>query len=136
MGQDEEMDTTQLEQAQPLFMIDKGKEKGSSEEKRDGDDSDSGQDEDPNCPVDDEEDDDEVSVTKKASTNFVRAENGEGTKTNGNHHSESEESSEEEDQEERDQTTVKAAKCLLASSTPHCQTFASWQVSTSWTQIT
>lgn len=126
MGQDEEMDTTPLEKTQPLFMIDKGKEKGSSEEKQDGDDSDSGQDEDPNCPVEEmEDDDDEVSATKKASANVRRAQNGEGAKTNGNHHSESEESSEEEDQEERDQTTVKAVKCLPASSTPQCQTFTS-----------
>ncbi|KAM7386801.1 hypothetical protein PAMA_009431 [Pampus argenteus] len=120
MGQDEEMDTTPLEQTQPLFMIDKGKEKGSSDEKQDGDDSDSGQDEDPNCPVE-EEGDDEVSVTKKASLNVGRAEGRKATKTNGNQHFESEESSEEEDLEEGDQTSVKA----VAFSTPQCQTFTS-----------
>uniref|UniRef100_A0A8C4ERV9 Transducin beta like 3 n=1 Tax=Dicentrarchus labrax TaxID=13489 RepID=A0A8C4ERV9_DICLA len=126
MGQDEEMDTTPL--AQPFFMIDKEKGMGSGdEEKRDGDDSDSGQDEDPNCPVEEEEEDDEVSVTKKASSTSGRVENGESTKTNGNHHSENEESSEEEDleEDEKDQTTVKVLKHLPVSSTPQCQTFAS-----------
>ncbi|XP_078126218.1 transducin beta-like protein 3 [Sander vitreus] len=126
MGQDEEMDTTPL--AQPFFMIDKEKGMGSSDdEKRDGDDSDGGQDEDPNCPVkeaEEDDDDDEVSSTKKASANGRRVENGESTKTNGNHHSESEESSAEEALEEEDQTTVKV-KCLPVSSTPQCQTFAS-----------
>ncbi|GAA6228690.1 transducin beta-like protein 3 [Lates japonicus] len=122
MGQDEEMDTTPL--AKPFFMIDKEKRKDSGEEKRDtGDDSDSGQDEDPNCPAEEEEEDDEVSVTKKASTTDARLENGESTKTNGNRRSESEESSEEEDMEEDDQT--KAVRRLPVSSAPQCQTLAS-----------
>uniref|UniRef100_A0A8C4EUH6 Transducin beta like 3 n=1 Tax=Dicentrarchus labrax TaxID=13489 RepID=A0A8C4EUH6_DICLA len=116
------------ENSTPFFMIDKEKGMGSGdEEKRDGDDSDSGQDEDPNCPVEEEEEDDEVSVTKKASSTSGRVENGESTKTNGNHHSENEESSEEEDleEDEKDQTTVKVLKHLPVSSTPQCQTFAS-----------
>ncbi|XP_070779484.1 transducin beta-like protein 3 [Enoplosus armatus] len=122
MGQDEEMDTTPL--AQPFFMIDKEKGIGSGyEERRDGDDNDSGQDEDPNCPPEEEEEDDEVSVTKKASANNGRVENGERTATNVNHHSECEESSEEEDVEE--DSTVKVMKGLPVSSTPQCQTFAS-----------
>ncbi|XP_053194278.1 transducin beta-like protein 3 [Scomber japonicus] len=123
MDQDEEMDTTPFEESQPLFMIDKEKEKGSSGEKQDGDDSDSGQDEDP--IKEEEEDDDEVSATKKASTNIKQAQNGKDAKTNGNHHSESEESSDEEDQEERDQTMVKGVKCLPDSSTPQCPTLTS-----------
>lgn len=133
MSQDEEMDTTPL--GQPFFAIDKEKGMGSGdEEKRDGDDIDSGQDEDPNCPADEEDGDDEVSATKKASSNNGRMENGESTKTNGNHHSESEESSEEEDVEgdEKVETTEKVVKCLPVPSTPQCQTFASWQGSSSW----
>ncbi|XP_039973137.1 transducin beta-like protein 3 [Xiphias gladius] len=123
MGQDEEMDTTPLAQTQPFFVIDKEKGKGSGEERRDGGhDSDSGQDEDPNCPAEEEEEeDDEVSVTKKASANNRRTKNSASTKTNGNHHSENEESSEEED--ENDQT--KTVKCLPVSSAPQCQAFAS-----------
>ncbi|KAE8283138.1 Transducin beta-like protein 3 [Larimichthys crocea] len=127
MGQDEEMDTTPL--AQPFFTIDKEKPKGSGdEEKHDGDDSEGGEDEDPNCPADEEEEeDDEVSVTKKASTSEGRVENGKSTKTNGNHHSESEESSEEEDveEDEKEQMTVQGMKRLPVSSTQQCQTFAS-----------
>ncbi|XP_069380930.1 transducin beta-like protein 3 [Paralichthys olivaceus] len=126
MDQDEEMDTTPLAQTQPVFMIDKEKEKGSGEENRDvGDDSDSGQDEDPNCPVEDEEDDDEVSVTKKPSTNDGRTEIKESNGTNGNHHSESEESSEEEDtkEDEKDQTIT--VKRLPVSTAPQGQTLAS-----------
>uniref|UniRef100_A0A4W6DU19 Transducin beta like 3 n=1 Tax=Lates calcarifer TaxID=8187 RepID=A0A4W6DU19_LATCA len=90
-----------------------------------GNDSDSGQDEDPKCPAEEEEEDndDEVSVTKKASTTNARLENGESTKTNGNRRSENEESSEEEDMEEDDQT--KAMRRLPVSSAPQCQTLAS-----------
>ncbi|XP_023279049.1 transducin beta-like protein 3 [Seriola lalandi dorsalis] len=125
MGQDEEMDTTPLAQSQPFLMIDKEKGKGSGEERQDaGDDSDSGQDEDPNCPVEEEEDD-EVSVTKKASICGGRIANGASTKTNGNHHSESEESSEDEDVEEDKNEQTKMVKCLPVSSAPQCQTFAS-----------
>uniref|UniRef100_A0A3Q3NMF9 Transducin beta like 3 n=1 Tax=Mastacembelus armatus TaxID=205130 RepID=A0A3Q3NMF9_9TELE len=104
-----------------------GKGKGSSEERLGdgGDDSDSGQDEDPHSPVEkeDEEEDNEVSVTKKASTSDGRVENGESTRTNGNHQSECEESSEEEDIEQDDKDQIKTAKCLPVSSAP--QTYAS-----------
>uniref|UniRef100_UPI003AAFAA71 transducin beta-like protein 3 n=1 Tax=Centroberyx gerrardi TaxID=166262 RepID=UPI003AAFAA71 len=136
MGQDEEMDITPLKETQPLFMIDKeagGSGKGSGEEKREEEDdedgdNDSGHDEDPNCPMDEE--DDEVSVTKKASVSGGQVANGENTKTNGKHHSGSEESSEEEDveEDERDQgdrTTAKMVKCHPAASPPHHQTVAS-----------
>uniref|UniRef100_A0A7N9ATK4 Transducin beta like 3 n=1 Tax=Mastacembelus armatus TaxID=205130 RepID=A0A7N9ATK4_9TELE len=87
--------------------------------------SDSGQDEDPHSPVEkeDEEEDNEVSVTKKASTSDGRVENGESTRTNGNHQSECEESSEEEDIEQDDKDQIKTAKCLPVSSAP--QTYAS-----------
>uniref|UniRef100_A0AAQ5XHD3 U3 small nucleolar RNA-associated protein 13 C-terminal domain-containing protein n=1 Tax=Amphiprion ocellaris TaxID=80972 RepID=A0AAQ5XHD3_AMPOC len=103
VDQGEEMDTTPL--AQPFFVIDKEKPKESSDERRDeGDDS--GEDEDPNVSAEDEEVD-EVSTTKKASTNDRRVQN--GNQTNGDHEgSESEESSEEED----DGTTVTVKKCL------------------------
>ncbi|XP_069569588.1 transducin beta-like protein 3 [Brachyistius frenatus] len=115
MDQDEEMDTTPLAHTQPFFVIAKEEVKGSGDERRDeGDDSDSGQDEDPNLSVKDEEID-EVSASNKVSTNGRRAENGASTKTNGNHHSDSEESSEEEDldEDEKGQTTVKVMKRLL-----------------------
>lgn len=125
MGQDEEMDTTPL--AQPFFMIDKEKETGSrDEEKQDGEDSE--KDEDPNCPLEEEEDgDSEVSVTRKASTRNGQAENGECTKRNGKNHSESEESSDEEDMEEDKEapTTIKAIKHVPVSSTAPCQTMTS-----------
>uniref|UniRef100_A0A8D3E6R7 Transducin beta like 3 n=1 Tax=Scophthalmus maximus TaxID=52904 RepID=A0A8D3E6R7_SCOMX len=125
MGQDEDMDTSALSQTQPFFMIDKEKGKGSGEETPDaGDDGGSGQDEHPNCPVEDE-DDDEVSVTKKASANDGRMENGGVTGTNGNHHSESEESSDEEDMKEDENDHTKTVKCLPVSLPPQCQTLAS-----------
>lgn len=123
MDQDEEMDITPLAQTQPLFMVDER----NSEEKRDKDDrdhdSDSGHDEDPNCTVEDEEDD-EVSVAKKASVG-----DGEKVQTNGKQHSESEESSDEEDEEDErddgDQTTAEAVKRLPATSSLQCQTLSS-----------
>lgn len=127
MGHDEEMDTTPLTQNQPFFMIDKEKGRGTGEGRLDdGDDSDSGQDEDPNCSVEgDEEDDREVSITKKTSTNGGRVGNGESTKAYGNQHSESEESSEDEDVEDDEKDQIKRVKCLPVSSTPQCQTLAS-----------
>lgn len=128
MGQDEEMDTAPLAQHQPFFVIDKEKGKGSSEERKDaGDESDSGQDEDPNCPMEEEEEegDDEVSITKKASAVDESIKNGESTKTNGNHHSESEESSEDEDGEEDEGNQTKTVKCLPVNSATECRTFAS-----------
>lgn len=120
MGQNEDMDTTPLAQAQPFF-IDKEKKSG-SDERRD-EDSDSEQDEDPDSCVEDEEELEDVSATNKASTDNGRVENGASLKTNGKHHSESEESSEEEDQEE--ETTVTKTKGLPVSSAQQCQTFAS-----------
>lgn len=131
MDKDEEMDTTQH-----LFMIDKdsgGSGKGRGEERQEEEDddedenNDSGHDEDPNCPV--EEEDGEVSAAKKATlVTCGQAENG---KRNGNHHSGSEESSEEEEEEEdmeedeRDQMTARTVKCLPGSSASHVQTLAS-----------
>lgn len=115
MDQDEEMDTTPL--AQPFFTIDKDKVVGSGdEEKQDGEESDSGQDEDLTSPVGDEqeEEDTEVSVTRKASEKEKQEENRESSKTNGKHCSESEESSEEEDLEEDEK---KPTTCLPFPST-------------------
>lgn len=127
VGQDDDMDTSPLEQ--PLFMIDKGKGKGGSEDTHNEDDEDCGQDEDPNCPVEgNSEDDEEVSVTKKASANDRGSQNGEGARSNGRRHSESEESSDEEglEEDERDEKTVEAVKCLPATFlTPQCQTSTS-----------
>ncbi|XP_008286142.1 transducin beta-like protein 3 [Stegastes partitus] len=115
VDQDEEMDTTPL--AQPFFVIDKEEAKGSGDERRD-DGSDSGEDEDPNGLREDEAD--EVSVTKKASS---KAQNGTSSQTNGDHRSDSEESSEEEEDEE-EETTVK--KCLPVScSAAQCPSLAS-----------
>lgn len=122
-GQDEDMDTTPLAQAQPFFVIDKEKKSGSDERRDEGNDSDGEQDEDPDSCVEDEEELEDVSATNKASTDNGRVENGASHKTNGKHHSESEESSEEEDQEA--ETTVKKTKGLLVSSAQQCQTFAS-----------
>ncbi|XP_041634368.1 transducin beta-like protein 3 [Cheilinus undulatus] len=122
LDQDEEMDTTPL--TQPFFTIDK--KTGSDhkdEEKQDGNDSDGEQHQDPNCPMEEEEEDDEVSITKKASANGKRVENGKSTKTNGNQRSDSEESSDEEE-EETDQT-LKEMKCLPVSSTQQSQTVTS-----------
>lgn len=130
-GQDEDMDTTPLAQAQPFFVIDKEKKSGSDERRDEGNDSDGEQDEDPDSCVEDEEELEDVSATNKASTDNGRVENGASHKTNGKHHSESEESSEEEDQEE--ETTVKKTKGLPVSSAQQCQTFASWQESV-WKQ--
>ena len=123
IGQDEEMDTTPLAQIQPFFTIDKQKETDSSDKRQDqGDDGDSGQDEDLDFRVEDEEDAAEVSATKKASTKQKRLEKGENTTANGSHRTDSQESSEEEDSEndEDDQITVQTMK------SPQCQTL-SWQ---------
>ncbi|XP_029364414.1 transducin beta-like protein 3 [Echeneis naucrates] len=131
MGQDEEMDTTPLTQAQPFLIIDEEKRRSSGKERQDGgDDSDSGQDEDANLPAveegeEEEEEEEEVSVTKKASTNNRRLKNGESATTNGNHHSESEESSEDEDMEENTNDQTKIVKSHPVSPPPQCQTFVS-----------
>uniref|UniRef100_A0A8C6P2L0 Transducin beta like 3 n=1 Tax=Nothobranchius furzeri TaxID=105023 RepID=A0A8C6P2L0_NOTFU len=93
VDQDEEMDTTPLTQTQPLFFVDKDKAKGSSDERR-GNDSDCGQDEDPDCCREEEQEEEEVvevSAAQKASKRRQVE-----SRTNGNH-SESEESSEDED---------------------------------------
>ncbi|XP_041851895.1 transducin beta-like protein 3 [Melanotaenia boesemani] len=128
LGQDEEMDASLLAQTQPLIFIDKDEGKGNIDERQNqGDDGDSGQDEDPNCHMEDEEEVEEISVTKKASTNEKHIENKGITKTNGNHHEseESEESSEDEDPEEdeKDQSE-QVMKNLPASSTSQCQTLS------------
>lgn len=123
MDQDEEMDTTPL--AQPFFMIDKEKEADSGGEgKQGGEDSDSGEDGDPHVAGEEEEEDNEVSVTQKASANDGRLENREGSKTNGNHLAESEESSDEEE-DQMDETSVRAMKCLPVHSTAQRQTLTS-----------
>lgn len=130
MDQDEEMDTTPL--AQPFFMIDKEKEADcSGEGKQGGEDSDSGEDEDPHVAGEEEEEDNEVSVTQKVSANDGRLENGEGSKTNGNHLAESEESSDEEE-DQMDETSVRVMKCLPVRSTAQRQTLTSWPGSPSW----
>lgn len=131
MDQDEEMDTTPL--AQPFFMIDKEKEADCGGEGKQGrEDSDSGEDEDPHVAGEEEEEEDnEVSVTQKASANDGRLENGEGTKTNGNHLTESEESSDEEE-DQTDETSVRVMKCLPVRSTTQRQTLTSWLGSPSW----
>ncbi|XP_047427824.1 transducin beta-like protein 3 [Mugil cephalus] len=122
MDQGEDMDTTPLVQTQPFFVIDKEKRDVNSEERQDeGDDSDSGQDEDLNCSVEDVEQIDEVSATSKASTNN-------GQLKNGNHDPGSEESSEEEDMEDNDEndvTTIKVTKRVPVSVTPQRQALAS-----------
>lgn len=112
MDQDEEMDTSPL--VQPFFTIDK--DRGDVED-REGEDRDSGQDEDPSSPLEDEEEEDaDVSTTRRVS---ARIRSKEGGKTNGRHPSVSEESSEEEDMDEEEEEEVagKAAKRLSASST-------------------
>lgn len=122
LDQDEEMDTTPL--AQPFFAIDKDKEQSHPDEEKDkDDDADSGQDEDPHCPAEEEGDDEEVSVTRKASTINGGVVNGESSKTNGEHHDDSDESSGEEDLEGDE--TVKMIKCVPIPSTTQCQTSAS-----------
>lgn len=112
LDQDEEMDTSPLGSAQPLFKIDKEKPKGSDDEDE-GDDSDSEEEEDTNVPdVEDVEVDDEVSVTNKASAVRMK-QNKDCPRTNGNH-SESEESSEDEEREDNrgDFTTFKDINIL------------------------
>ncbi|CAG5897727.1 unnamed protein product [Menidia menidia] len=115
VGQDEDMETTPLALGQPLFVVDKEKEKSSVDERLDQDNH-SEQDEDPSGLMEDEEYADEVSATKKASTHERRIE------TNGNHHSESEESSEEEETEENDREQVQLVKNVPVSCVTQCQT--------------
>lgn len=117
MDQDEEMDTSPL--VQPFFTIDKDR---GDVENREGEDRDSGQEEDPSSPLEDEEEEDaDVSTTRRVS---ARIRSKEGGQTNGRHPSVSEESSEEEDEDEEEEEAGKAAKRLSASST-QSQTIAS-----------
>lgn len=117
VDQDEEMDTSPL--AQPFFVIDEDR---GDVENREGEDRDSGQDEDPGSPLEDEEEEDaDVSTTRRVS---ARIRSKRGGKTNGQHPSVSEESSEEEDEEEEEEVAGKAAKRLSAAST-RSQTIAS-----------
>ncbi|KAM4597791.1 transducin beta-like protein 3 [Polymixia lowei] len=130
-GPDEEMDTSPVKDNQPLFVIDKGTGGGGEDdgEKRqaeedDDDGDDSGHDEDPNCPM--EEEDDEVSATKKASINGGRVGNGRNRKANGDQRAGSGESSGEEDEEDerdlRDQVAARTMACRPATSPPYLQT--------------
>lgn len=122
MEQDEEMDTTPLTQAQPLFFLDKEKPKGSGDEKGDeSDDYDSGQEEEPYSHGKDEEDADEDSTSKKASSNDAREKKRESTKTNGHQPSESEESSEEEVEDDH---VVQVMKNVPMSTPPQCKTLS------------
>uniref|UniRef100_A0A674MQ57 Transducin beta like 3 n=1 Tax=Takifugu rubripes TaxID=31033 RepID=A0A674MQ57_TAKRU len=97
------------------YMWQKMRDRGDVEN-REGEDRDSGQDEDPSSPLEDEEEEDaDVSTTRRVS---ARIQSKEGGKTNGRHPSVSEESSEEEDMdEEEEEEAGKAAKRLSASST-------------------
>ncbi|KAK6303069.1 hypothetical protein J4Q44_G00274240 [Coregonus suidteri] len=133
-SQDEEMDTASLQVPHPLFMIDKRSGGDGSREQGDGEErwnegaveEDGGLEEDTNCPAN-MEDDDEVSITRKASVSRQRVENGQNGKENGSHPSGSEESSgDEEDQ--GNQTEAKMAKCqiiLSAASPPPLQAITS-----------
>lgn len=108
-SQDEEMDTASLQVPHSLFMIDKRPGEGGDGTREQGDgeerwnegevEEDGALEEDTNCPanMEEEEDDDEVSITRKASVRGQREEKGQNGKENGNHHSGSEESSGEED---------------------------------------
>lgn len=99
------MDTSPL--AQPFFTIDKDR---GDVENREGEDGDSGRDEDAGSPLEDDGDEDaDVSTIRRVS---ARIRSKEGGKTNGRHPSVSEESSEEEDEE----VAGKAMKRLSASS--------------------
>lgn len=135
-SRDEEMDSAPLQETHPVFMIDKhhgdGEERAEGAEEQEEEEGDGGN-EDPERPADmedmrngDEDEDDDVSVTRKASVNREKVENG---RENGNHHSGDEESSGEEEQEEADrgdQTTATMAVCqmttLLEGSHPPLQT--------------
>lgn len=114
MTQDEEMDTTPLTQAQPLFFFDKEKTGKESSEERRGDDSDSGQDEDP-----DFKETIEVSVTKKASDR--KAENG---KANRNQPESEESSGEDDTEDEEEDQTVQVKKKLSVFTPPQHRTLS------------
>uniref|UniRef100_A0A672FY32 U3 small nucleolar RNA-associated protein 13 C-terminal domain-containing protein n=1 Tax=Salarias fasciatus TaxID=181472 RepID=A0A672FY32_SALFA len=105
-----------------------GVEKGKvgDEIRDDADDNDSGQDEDPDCPAEmDEDEAEEVSATTKACVIVTPAESRKSPEASGNHSSESEEeSSDEEDVEiiEVDETAAKGETCLPVSSASPSQT--------------
>lgn len=113
MDQDEEMDMSPL--TQPFFTTDKerGVGKGDKENRQvEGEDRDSGQDEDPGSPVEEEEDAD-VSIIRRVS---ARIQTKEGTRKNGRQHSVSEESSEDEDMDDEEEKVAgKALKHFPAS---------------------
>ncbi|KAM9844227.1 transducin beta-like protein 3 [Aulostomus maculatus] len=120
-GQDEDMDTTPLDLNPPLFVIDKS----GNQDKQDHSDGD--EDEDQHFTVEKEEEDgedDEVSVTKKASDSDRGVKNGGATNGQSDSESEEEEVSEEEDAE-GDEMTVKSVKCQLAPPKSQCQTLMS-----------
>ncbi|CAB1342388.1 unnamed protein product [Coregonus sp. 'balchen'] len=137
-SQDEEMDTASLQVPHPLFMIDKRSGEGGDGSREQGDgeerwnegvvEEDGGLEEDTNFPAN-MEDDDEVSITRKASVSGQRVENGQNRKENGSHPSGSEESSgDEEEEDQGDQTEGKMAKCqiiLSAASPPPLQAITS-----------
>lgn len=115
MDQDEGMDTSPL--TQPFFMTDKERGVGNDDtENRQGEDRDSGQDEDPGSPVDkeeEEEEDSDVSIIRRVS---ARIQTKEGARTTGRQHSVSEESSEDEDMDDEEEKVAgKALKHFPAS---------------------
>ncbi|KAK2833523.1 hypothetical protein Q5P01_017412 [Channa striata] len=118
MSQDEEMDTTPLAKTQPFFTTDKGKRRGSAEEREDDEEDSDSEQEDLNCSTEEQEEDHEVSIANKASRNR------ESNKINVRHHSESEESSEDEEMQD-EKNEIKMVKRLSVSSPPLCQTLAS-----------
>lgn len=116
MDQDEEMDMSPL--TQPFFTTDKerGVGKGDKGNRQvDGEDRDSGQDEDPGSPVEEEEEEEDadVSIIRRVS---ARIQTKEDTRKNGRQHSVSEESSEDEDMDDEEEKVVgKALKHFPAS---------------------
>lgn len=125
MGQDEEMDTSPLGPTQPFFLNDKETQRGSDEDKEDKrDESGSEEEEDTDFTIpEDEEVDDEASVTNKASV-FEQRENEDCAKINENH---SETESSEDDEQEEDQgghNDFKEVNCNPHYNPP-CQTLAS-----------
>lgn len=125
MDQDEEMDTSPL--AKPFFTIDKeGDADGVGEGKQEEEVGDSGEEEEPDRQGEEpdrqgeeqeDEEDDDVSVTQKTS-NDVRIESG---ATNGNHGAESEESSDEEEEEQEEANK----RLCVAPAAARCQTVTS-----------
>lgn len=96
-----EMDTALLQEP---FMIDRdgGKEKENSTEQDEGEEEEGSDNERDSCPAPMEEEDDEESVTNKASVNVRTVENGEAVRANGDHHSVVDSNSEDEDKEDNE----------------------------------